>query len=46
MMNSISYADGKHSILDIAERCNVPIWELYAIFDLLEEKNLVIKVSE
>jgi aminopeptidase-like protein len=28
MMNMISYCDGKHSLLDIAEKIGVPLWEL------------------
>jgi aminopeptidase-like protein len=28
MMNMISYCDGKHSLLDIAEKIGAPIWEL------------------
>jgi len=43
MMNAISYADGKHSMLDIATRCKVPVWTLYEIFNLLEEKGLIVK---
>ena len=41
MMNALSFSDGMHSILDIAEKCKVPIWKLYEIFDVLEENGLV-----
>ena len=43
MMNAISYADGQHSMLDIATRCKVSVWMLYEIFDRLEEKGLIVK---
>ena len=43
MMSAISYADGQHSLLDIATRCKVPVWTLFEIFDRLEEKGLIIK---
>jgi aminopeptidase-like protein len=41
MMNLISYCDGKHSTLDIAERINVPVWELYSIVDKLTENKVI-----
>ncbi|MDT0645909.1 DUF4910 domain-containing protein [Zunongwangia sp. F260] len=43
MMNLISYCDGEHSLLQIANKINAPIWDLYAIVDKLVE-NKVIKV--
>ena len=42
MMNAISYADGKHSMLDIATRCKLPVWMLYEILNRLEEKGLIV----
>lgn len=41
MMNVISLCDGEHSLLSIAERLNVPIWELYELIDKLLEHNLI-----
>ena len=35
MLDLISLADGEHSLLDIAERCNVPAWTLVPILDQL-----------
>lgn len=35
MLNLISLADGEHSLLDIADRCNVPVWTLVPILDQL-----------
>ena len=38
MMNMISYCDGEHSILDIAEILNAPFWELQSlILPLIDE---------
>ena len=41
MMDLITWSDGKNSLLDIAENCGVPIWELYKIVDLLKAQNLL-----
>jgi aminopeptidase-like protein len=42
MMNVLTYCDGKLSLLDIAEKMHVSIWELYDIVDnLVKEKLLV-----
>ena len=41
MMNFISLCDGNNSLLDIAERLNVAIWDLYEIVDKLNDQNLI-----
>lgn len=41
MMNIISYSDGKNSILEIAQLCNVPVWEIYEIIDLLIDRSII-----
>ncbi len=41
IMNFISLCDGKTSLLEIAERLNVPIWDLYEIVNNLEINNLI-----
>ncbi len=41
MMNMISYCDGKHSILDIAENLNAPFWELQSLIEPLIAEGLV-----
>ena len=41
MMDFISLCDGKTSLLKIAERLNVPIWDLYEFCDELEEHRLL-----
>lgn len=43
MMNLISYCDGDHSLLEIANIIKVPAWELYPLVEKLVE-NEVIKV--
>ena len=41
MMNLISHSDGKISLLEIAQKINVPIWSLYSILDTLVEKKII-----
>lgn len=41
MMDLITWSDGEHSLLEIAEICNVPIWDLYPIVDRLAEHDLL-----
>ena len=41
MMDLITWSDGKHSLLEIAELCDVPIWDLYPLVDKLVEHNLL-----
>ena len=36
MMNFISLSDGKTSLIEIANKLNMPIWELYDLVDKLE----------
>jgi aminopeptidase-like protein len=45
IMNFISYCDGEHSLLDIAEKINVPAWDLYEIIDNLITLNLINKFN-
>lgn len=45
MMDFLSLCDGKASLLQIADKLNVAIWDLYEICDKLEEYNLL-SVSE
>ena len=41
MMNLISLCDGNNSLLDIAERLNVAIWDLYDVVSKLKNQNLI-----
>ena len=45
-LDFISLCDGKHSILDIAERLNIPAWDLYDLVDNLEKLDLIVKISD
>ena len=42
MMNFLAYADGKLDLIEIAEKINIPIWELYRIADDMLENELII----
>lgn len=41
MMNLLAYADGEHSLLDIAEILAVPVWELQPVCHQLQEHGLL-----
>ena len=41
MMNVISYSDGTNSLLDIAEKCRKPAWEVLASIKVLHENGVV-----
>jgi aminopeptidase-like protein len=40
-LNIVSYSDGKNTLLDIAEKCNLPIWDLYPIVNELKNKKII-----
>ena len=41
MMNFITYCDGQTSLFEVADKLNVPIWELYDLIDTLKSHNLL-----
>ena len=41
ILDIVSYSDGKNTLLDIAEKCNLPIWDLYPIVDELKNKRII-----
>ena len=41
MRDLITWSDGSHSLLEIAELCGAPIWDLFPIVDRLVEHNLL-----
>lgn len=41
IMHIISYSDGKVSLLDIADKCNVPIWEINKLIETLKNKKII-----
>jgi aminopeptidase-like protein len=46
MMNVISYSDGYKSLIEIADLCKVPIWELYPIIEKLIHEKLITMLDE
>ncbi len=40
-LDVLSYADGGHTLIEIAELCGVPVWELYPLVDRLAEHGLL-----
>ncbi|MBK8973600.1 MAG: DUF4910 domain-containing protein [Hahellaceae bacterium] len=41
MMDLISYCDGAHSLLDIAEALGIPCWDLYPLTTTLKQHGLI-----
>ncbi|WP_081628426.1 DUF4910 domain-containing protein [Novispirillum itersonii] len=41
MMNLITWSDGTRSLIEIADLCGSPVWELYPIVDKLSAHNLI-----
>jgi len=41
MMNLIAYADGKNSLIEIAEKIGIPVWELYGHLHRLTDEGLI-----
>lgn len=41
IMNLLSFCDGEHSLLDIAEKINVPAWQLYETVEKLILQDLI-----
>ena len=41
MLDFISLCDGNCTLIEIAEKLNVPIWELYDLVNLLESHKII-----
>ena len=41
IMNLLTYADGRRDLIAIADKINVPVWELYPIIDSLSSHGLL-----
>ncbi|MBU3635536.1 DUF4910 domain-containing protein [Polynucleobacter sp. es-GGE-1] len=41
LMNVLTWADGSHSLIEIADFCKTPVWELYPIVEVLHKHNLI-----
>lgn len=46
LLNLIAYADGANDLLDIANRIEVPVWELYPLIDQLAPVGLLEAIEE
>ncbi len=46
LMELITWSDGSHSLLEIAEKCNAPIWKLYPLIKKLQTHNLLVLEGE
>jgi aminopeptidase-like protein len=46
LMDFITYADGSIDLLEIAEKINIPIWELYEIVEILVDHGLISTFKE
>ncbi len=46
LMDFITYADGTIDLLEIAEKINIPIWELYEIVEILVDHGLISALEE
>lgn len=44
IMDFLSFCDGEHSLLDIANKINVPAWDLYEIVEKLASNDLISQV--
>jgi aminopeptidase-like protein len=41
ILNLLSYCDGEHSLIDIAEKINLPAWDLYELIETLISQDLI-----
>lgn len=41
MMDILTWSDGKHSLIEIANLCGAPVWDLYPIIQTLQEQMLI-----
>lgn len=41
LLDFLTWSDGKHSLIDIAEKLSIPVWKLYTIVDLLKNHRLI-----
>jgi aminopeptidase-like protein len=46
MMDFITWSDGTRSLIDIAEICKAPVWDLYPIIESLSKHQLVVLMDE
>ncbi|NQT45934.1 MAG: DUF4910 domain-containing protein [Candidatus Omnitrophica bacterium] len=44
MLNFIAYADGENDLIDISNKINVPVWELYPMIEKLRQVDLLSEI--
>jgi aminopeptidase-like protein len=44
IMNFLSYCDGEHTLIDIAEKINLPAWDLYKSIETLISHDLISQI--
>ena len=46
MMNFLAYCDGKYNLIEIANKINIPIYDLYNLVNILNKNSLIKRVEE
>jgi len=46
MMDLITWSDGTRSLIDMAEICKAPVWDLYPIIESLSKHQLIVLLDE
>jgi len=46
LVDVLAYCDGKLSLLEVADRINVPLWEIIETVEILIQNNLLIKINK
>jgi len=46
ILNILTYCDGAHDLISIADRIDMPIWEVLEVIDLLKNEGLVRRIDE
>ena len=41
LMETITWSDGKHDLLEISEKCQCPIWQLYPVIEKLKKYKII-----
>ena len=44
LMDLLTYCDGNHDLIEIAEKLNCPVWDLFLIVERLIDKGLIVEI--